>query len=223
MFEPKYSPNYRIIAIYGNNHIAVKAPDSKVQVWCRGHIKKIDPVDKVISLVPSAEDYQKFGRKTKLFIHPDNIPDTNISLPSIKQTKMKGGESEIGENFQDSHEKLGKSTKKIPENSKRQTKKASEGSKISENYHDSREKSEASSIEMLNSIDCSAEILNEVNMSLIPAPCPATLETTRGEGVEAQQAGELVWDKLKKLLSNKPVVQREIKLSFQFFPLKINV
>ena len=63
VFEPKYSPNYRIIAIYGNNHIAVKAPDDKVQVWHRGHIKKIDPVDKVISLIPSAEDYQK---KTKL-------------------------------------------------------------------------------------------------------------------------------------------------------------
>ena len=32
VFEPKYSPNYRIIAIHGNNHIAVKAPDGKVQV-----------------------------------------------------------------------------------------------------------------------------------------------------------------------------------------------
>ena len=31
IFIPKYSPNYRIIAIYGNNHIAVKAPDGKVQ------------------------------------------------------------------------------------------------------------------------------------------------------------------------------------------------
>ena len=30
VFEPKYSPNYRIIAIYGNNHIAIKAPDGKV-------------------------------------------------------------------------------------------------------------------------------------------------------------------------------------------------
>ena len=78
VFEPKYSPNYRIIAIYGNNHIAVKAPDGKVQVRRRGHIKKIDPVDKVISLLPSTEDYQKFGRKTKLFIHPDNILLTHI-------------------------------------------------------------------------------------------------------------------------------------------------
>ena len=32
VFKPKYSPNYRIIAIYGNNHIAVKAPEGKVQV-----------------------------------------------------------------------------------------------------------------------------------------------------------------------------------------------
>ena len=114
VFEPKYSPNYRIIAIYRNNHIVVKAPDGKVQLQCRGHIKKIDPVDKVISLITSAEDYQKFGRKTNLLIHLDNIPDTNISLPSRKQTVMTGGESKIGENYHDSHEKLEKSTMRIP-------------------------------------------------------------------------------------------------------------
>ena len=186
VFEPKYSPNYRIIAIYGNNHIAVKAPDGKVKVQHRGHIKKIDPVDHVISLVPSAEDYQKSGRKTKLLIHPDNIPDTNISLPTNNQTKMTGGESEISKNYQDSHEKLRKSTVKIPENSKRQTKKASEGSKSSENYQDLCENPEALNIEMLNSIDCEVQKLNEVDFSLISAPCPATLETTRCESVEAQ-------------------------------------
>ena len=106
VFEPKYSPNYRNIAIYGNNHIAVKAPDGKIQVWCRGHIKKIDPVDKVISLLPSTEDYQKFGRKTKLLIHPDNIPDTNISLPNRKQTEVSTEDSEISENYQELCEKL---------------------------------------------------------------------------------------------------------------------
>ena len=186
VFEPKYSPNYRIIAIYGNNHIAVKAPDGKVQVQHRGHIKKIDPVDKMIFFVPSAEDYQKFGRKTKLLIHPDNIPNTNISLPTKNQTEITGGESEIGENYQDSCEKLRKSTVKIPKNNKRQTKKASEGSEISKNYQDSCEKPEASNKEMLNSIDCEVQKLNEVDFSLISAPCPATLETTRCESVEAQ-------------------------------------
>ena len=183
IFEPKYSPNYRIIAIYANNHIAVKALDGKVQVWHRGHIKKIDPVDKVISLIPSAEDYQK---KTKLLIHPDNIPDTNISLPSRKQTKITSEESEIGKNYQDSREKLKMSSMKIPENIKKQTKMTREESEIGKNYQDLREKSKVSNIETLNSIDCSVETLNELNISLISAPCPAIVEVTRGESVEVQ-------------------------------------
>ena len=186
IFEPKYLPNYRIIALYGNNNIAVKAPDGKVQVQCRGQIKKIDPVDKVISLVPSVEDFKKFGRKTKLLIHPDNIPDTNISLPTKNQTKMTGGQNEIGKNYHNSCEKLRKSTVRIPENSKRKTKKTSKGSEISENYQDSCEKPEASNIEMLNSIDCEVQKLNEFDFSLISAPCPAVLQITRCENVKAQ-------------------------------------
>ena len=195
----------------------MKAPDGKVQVRHRGHIKKIDPVDKVISLVPSAEDYQNFGRKTKLLIHPDNIPDTNISLPSRKQIKTTSEESEIGENYQDSCEKLKMSSMNILENNREQTKMTSEESKIGENYQDSCEKSKASSIEMLNSIDCSVETLNEVNISLISAPCPITIEATRGENNEVQQTMELVWDKLKKLLSNKPAVKRNESSGFSFF------
>ena len=134
IFEPKYSPNYRIIAIYGNNHMAVKAPDGKVHVWCRRHIKKIDPVDKVISLVPSTEDYQKFGRKTQFLIHPDNISDTNISVTSRKQAKMTSEESEIGKNYQDLSEKLKMSSIKIPEDNKKQTKMTSEESEIGEKH-----------------------------------------------------------------------------------------
>ena len=217
VFEPKYSPNYRIIAIYGNNHIAVKAPDGKVQVQCRGHIKRIDPIDKVISLVRSAEDFEKFGRKTKLLIHPDNIPDTNISLPSRKQIEVVDGESQISENYHGLHEKLRKSTVKISENSKGQTKKAVRGSEISENYQNPCEKPKMSNIEMLNSIDCTVQKSNKVDFSLISASRPATLETTRGKSVETQQAGELVWDKLKKLLSNKPALQRDQNAVFNLF------
>ena len=107
----------------------------------------------MISLLPSTEDYRKFGKKTKLLIHPDNIPDTSISLPSRKQTKTTSEESEI-----------------------------------SENYQVSSEKSKASSMEMLKSIDCSLEeTLNEVNVSLISAPCPVTEETIRDENIEIQQ------------------------------------
>ena len=136
VFEPKYSPNYRIIAIYGNNHIAVKALDRKVQVRCRGHMKKIDPVDKVISLLTSTEDYQKFGRKTKLLIHLDNIPNTNISLPSRKQTEVTTEESEISKNYQDSHKKLEISSMENTKNNKLQPTTGDE-SEVGENYQNS--------------------------------------------------------------------------------------
>ena len=137
VFEPKYSPNYRIIAIYGNNHIAVKALDGKVQVRHRGHIKKIDPVDKVISLLPSTEDYQKFGRKTKLLIHPDNIPDTNISLPSRKQTEVSTEDSEISKNYQESDEKLEISSRENTKNDKLQPTKMDDESEFGKNYQNS--------------------------------------------------------------------------------------
>ena len=137
VFEPKYSPNYRIIAIYGNNHIAVKTPDGKVQVRHRGQIKKIDPVDKVISLLPSTEDYQKFGRKTKLLIHPDNIPDTNISLPSRKQAKVLTEDSKNSENYQDLREKLEISSRENTKNDKLQPTTADDHSELGKNYQNS--------------------------------------------------------------------------------------
>ena len=133
---------------------------------------------------------------------------------------MTSGESKISENYHDSGEKLKMSSIRIPENSKKHTRKASEEREISGNYQDSHEKTKALNIEMLNSIDCSVETLNEVNFSLISAPCPATVETTRGESMEAQQTGELVLEKLKKLLSNKPAAQRDENSGFSFFPSK---
>ena len=174
-------------------------------------------MDKVISLLPSTGDYQKFGRKSKLLIHPDNIPDTNISLPSRKQTKMISEESEIGENYQISREKSKTSNMEMFENNREQTKIIGEESEISKNYKDSHEKSKTSGLEMLNSIDCSAKTLNDVNVSLISAPCPVTKEATRDENTEVQQTEELVWDKLKSLLSNKSVVKRNENSGFSFF------
>ena len=95
-------------------------------------------------------------------------------------------ESKIDKKYQDLCEKLKMSSMKIPENNKKQTKMTSKESKIGENYQDSCKKSKALNIEMLNSIDCSFETLNEVNISLISAPCPATIETTRSESIEVQ-------------------------------------
>ena len=99
--------------------------------------QKIDPVDKVISLLPSTEDYQKFGRKTKLLIHPDNIPDTNISLPSRKQTEVTTEDSKISENCQDLCEKLEISNRENTKNNKLQPTMMGDESKFGKNYQNS--------------------------------------------------------------------------------------
>ena len=134
------------------------------------------------------EDYQKFGRKTKLLIHPDNIPDTEISLPNNKQVKTT---SEEGEN--------------------------------SENYPVSCGRSKAtlnttSSIEMLNYVDCPVEeTINEINISLISAPYQVTEGTARTEHTDEERTDEMLWNRLKSLLSNKSVVKRSENSSFSFF------
>ena len=60
------------------------------------HLKQVSPADIVIDKIP---DYSTFGRKTKLAIHPDQIPDLGwhhamtlntltgkkSSLPSLKK------------------------------------------------------------------------------------------------------------------------------------------
>ena len=67
-------------------------------------------------------------------IHPDNIPDTNISLTSRKQAEVSAEDSEISENYQDSCEKLGISSKMNNKNDKLQPTTVDNHSKLGENY-----------------------------------------------------------------------------------------
>ena len=211
VFEPKYSPNYRIIAIYGNNHIAVKAPDGKVQVHCRGHIKKIDPVDKVVSLLPSTEDYEKFGRKNKLLLHPD----TKISLPNRERAETMKGESKISENHQDSLEKLEISLMKESRIDQLPDTTTEAESEFGENYQNSLGKSKTSKTEMLNCIDYSSECLNQNITSLISAPNPPPKKATMNKYDQLQQTEGLGWNKIKNLLL-RPMVETNAKLGFSF-------
>ena len=130
---------------------------------------------------------------------------------------MTSEESEIGENYQDLHEKLKMSSMKIPENNNKQTKMTSKESKIGENYQDLCEQSKASNIEMLNSIDCSVETLNEVNISLISAPCPVKEQPTKDEHIKLKLPEELVWNRLKSFQSSKPAVKANDNSGFRFF------
>ena len=73
-----------------------------------------------------------------------------------------------------------------------------------------------SNMGMFNSIDGSDESLNEINISLISAPYPASMKTTVDRNTEVPQAEELVWNKPKNLLS-RPVVKGNENSGFSFF------
>ena len=74
VFEPCYSPNYRIIAIHGANRIEVQDEKGHKSVRRAGHVKRIEPVDKVCQQLSPEEVYKQFGRASKLLLHPKAVP-----------------------------------------------------------------------------------------------------------------------------------------------------
>ena len=83
VFEPRYSPNYRIIAIHRANRIEVQDEKGHKSVRRAGHVKKVEPVDKMCHQLPPEEVYKQFGRASKLLIHTKNVP--NIKLLSSEK------------------------------------------------------------------------------------------------------------------------------------------
>ena len=73
-----------------------------------------------------------------------------------------------------------------------------------------------SNMGMLNSIGGPDESLNEINISLISAPCPAPVKVTVDRNAEVPQAEELVWNKQKNLLS-RPAAKANENSGFSFF------
>ena len=78
VFEPRYSPNYRVVAIHGANRIEVQDEKGHKSVRRAGHLKRIDPVDKICQQLPPEEVYKQFGRANKLLLHPKDVPDIKL-------------------------------------------------------------------------------------------------------------------------------------------------
>ena len=78
-------PNYRIVAIHGPNRITVRDEKGNKSVRRASHLKVCDWGEKVTSMVPDPGEYDKFGRSTKLLIHPKDIPNVQFD----KQTDNK--------------------------------------------------------------------------------------------------------------------------------------
>ena len=59
VFEPRYQPNFRVTAIFGNNRIEVQDKQGHKSVRRSAHVKYITPSDKVIQQLPIEQVVKK--------------------------------------------------------------------------------------------------------------------------------------------------------------------
>ena len=103
-------PNYRIVAIHGPNRITVRDEKGNETVRRTSHLKVCDWKQKVTSMVPDQDEYDKFGRSTKLLLHPKDIPNVQFDrkarnkgevLPDAENSRIEvnitSGRDEYGE------------------------------------------------------------------------------------------------------------------------------
>ena len=82
-FQPHYVGNYRIVSFKGNQ-VEVHKTKGGNTTWVHlMDVKYILPVDNVITKLP---DYQSFGRKTKLRLNLDRIPNLHWNLSTTLNT-----------------------------------------------------------------------------------------------------------------------------------------
>ena len=91
VFEPRYQPNFRVTAIFGNNRIEVQDERGHKSVRRSAHGKYIDPSEKVEKQLPSEQVVKNYGRSSKLLLAEKDIPDLHFD---IKDKKGKGDSSE---------------------------------------------------------------------------------------------------------------------------------
>ena len=76
---PRYEGNYRVVAIRGNQVELAREGTVLPTKWYHvSHVKPLLQANEAINRLPA---YDMFGRKGKLAIHPDNIPDTRAVKP----------------------------------------------------------------------------------------------------------------------------------------------
>ena len=76
-FQPHYVCNYRIVSFKINQFEVCKTEGGNTTWVHLTDVKYILPVDSVITKLP---DYQIFGRKTKLRLNPDRVPNLHWNL-----------------------------------------------------------------------------------------------------------------------------------------------
>ena len=75
VFEPRYQPNFRVTAIFGNNRIEVQDERGHKSIRRSAHVKYIEPSEKVVQQLPSEQVLRNYGRSSKLLLAAKDIPD----------------------------------------------------------------------------------------------------------------------------------------------------
>ena len=84
VFEPRYQPNFRVTAIFGNNRIEVQDERGHKSVRRSVHVKYIAQSEKVVNQLPSEEIVKNYGRSAKLLLATKDIPDLQLDAAEKK-------------------------------------------------------------------------------------------------------------------------------------------
>ena len=85
VFEPRYQPNFRVTAIFGNNRIEVQNERGHKSIRRSAHVKYIAPSEKVVKQLPSEQVLKNYGRSSKLLLAEKDIPDLHFDEANTKE------------------------------------------------------------------------------------------------------------------------------------------
>ena len=91
VFKPRYQPNFRVTAIFGNNRIEVQDERGHKSIRRSAHVKYIEPGEKVVKQLLSEKVLKNYGRSLKLLLAAKDIPDLHFDVTEVKE---KGESSE---------------------------------------------------------------------------------------------------------------------------------
>ena len=88
VFEPRYQPNFRVTAIFGNNRIEVQDEWGHKSIRRSAHVKYIAPRKKVVKQLPSEQVLKNYGRSSKLLLAEKDIPDLHFDEADAREKNI---------------------------------------------------------------------------------------------------------------------------------------
>ena len=87
VFKPRYQPNFRVTAIFGNNRIEVQDKRGHKSIRRSAHVKYIAPSEKAVKQLPSEQLLKNYVRISKLLLAEKDIPDLHFEEATVAKEK----------------------------------------------------------------------------------------------------------------------------------------